>query len=153
MAFISANLNQDYEARAVAEGRYRLRVDKFDSAARSKAGNEGYKSVITILSTEDGGVVENPGQVHLWINKPNGGQYDNLAMRDLKRFLALFEVPFDGSGFDDEGVVGQEAVALLAQETIEGRDEPSNKIVLPPVRGEQETEEAPRRKTGASRRG
>lgn len=146
MPFVEEEIGGDYEARPVPEGRYKLRVKEFDAEWKSKKGGEGRKAVVEIVSGEDGSEIKGvAAPIILYLMKPDGGDYDDMRRRDLKRFLTMFSVPFDAKGFDSDDVVGSEAVGLITTEDNEEYG-PQNRLTLPKVEAGEAAAKKPARR-------
>jgi|3_EtaG_2_1085321.scaffolds.fasta_scaffold32146_2 hypothetical protein len=112
MPFINAEMGDDYEDKAVAEGEYPLRITKAEEKD-SKAGNPGV-NVIIAIEGEDG---EGSAPVFQWLNLPyDGCEWNRLYMRDLKRFFTMFGVTYEVDGFNTDDLLGATCDALLKQE-------------------------------------
>lgn len=100
--------NEDLEDKTVSkEGEYELRILKGEYKA-TKAGDNNM--VIATLAV-DGPDGEGLAPFNHYMVVPNGGEYDRMRKRDLKRFLAVFGVDF-ANGWDPE-----EDAAHLAGQT------------------------------------
>ena len=133
MGFVEVPLGAAQEAEAVPEGEYDLRVAKFDETT-SKAGNAMYKAIIIIESKYH----PNPQPIVEYFTLPNGkdDEHANMKMLNIKRFLAVFNVPFEESGFNDEDVPGALGKCHVVNDTYEpddGEPREQNKLRLPPL--------------------
>jgi hypothetical protein len=131
MSFINLDLTGVKEGEIVPEGEYDLRIVKVEDG-ESRKGNQMTTVTIRIEGTD----VPNPAPVQHYITYPTPDLPDNqkyMRLLDIKRFLTLFEVPFDKAGFDSEELLGQTARGMLTQE--EGNDGIiRNRLRLPRLR-------------------
>lgn len=135
MSFVEVPLGAAQEAEAVPEAEYDLRVAKFEQTT-SKAGNNMYKAIVLVESEDH----PNPSPIVEYLTLPNGAddEHANMKLLNIKRFLAIFGVPMEESGFNDEDVVGSTGRCHVVNETYEPEDgEPreQNKLRMPPIQG------------------
>lgn len=129
MPFVKLALDDTKEPETVPEGVYDLRIVKAQDT-ESKKGNP--MTVITIR-IEDAGI-KNAAPVIHYMTYPDADLPDdqkNFRLLDIKRFLAVFGIPFDPHGFDTDALQGATAQkVMLVQE--EGEDNVHrNKLRLP----------------------
>ena len=118
MSFIKIALDDVKEGEYVPEGVYDLRIIKANDT-ESKKGNP--MTVVTIR-IEDA-PIPNALPVQHYITYPDENtpaEQRQMRLLDIKRFLTLFDVPFDANGFESEDLLGQQAKGHLTQE--EGDD-------------------------------
>jgi hypothetical protein len=133
MPFIEATgLGDDYEDQPVAEGNYNLRV--YDARdGRNKANTcDQIVAILHIESEEDGTPVNGAGSIFHYLTFPATEDEDSVKrfkMRDISRFLHLFNVQFEKKGLNSEDMIGQTATCLVVQDEYEGNI--SNKLKLP----------------------
>ena len=136
MAMVRVPLGRGSEQTIAPDGEYELVVRKFEKK-ESKAGNDMW--VATVGFTE--------GDYELithYFNMVISSDPDNIVamkMRDLRRFLVLFEVPHeveeDGSAmFDSEDVPGCTAKCRVTVNSIDTDSGPRdiNRLRLPRVK-------------------
>ena len=128
MSFVKINLKDAKEPMPVPEGEYDVRVVKvMDTETKKKD-----PMTVVTLRVEDP-TWPNAAPIQEFITYPNGGQYDDLRALQLRRFLELFEVPYDENGFDSADMMGKTARCFLNQE--EGDDGVlRNKMKLPRIK-------------------
>jgi hypothetical protein len=133
MPFIEVEgLGDDYEDHPVAEGTYQLRISDAKDG-RNKANTcDQIVVIIQIDSEEDGTPVEGAGAIFHYLTFTADDDTDDVKkfkMRDISRFLHLFNVQFEKKGLNSEDMVGQTGICLVVQDEYEGNV--SNKLKLP----------------------
>ena len=150
MAFIEIDLGGVKEAEAVPEGTYDLRVAAFD-LMKSKKGNDMYKAVIIIEDER----YPNAKPMSEYLTLP-GKDHDEAAraflLRSLKRFLAVFGVPFEANGFNDEDVVGATGHCLVVQDEPDENGEIWNSLRAPRLKEDDAVEDKAQTRRPARRR-
>lgn len=143
MPFIKMGLKDAKEAEHVPEGEYDLRIVKAEDK-KSKAGNP--MTAVTIRIEDPN--YPNAQLLNHFLNYPTGDAVaDPLRLRDIARFLTLFEVAYQDDGFNSEDLVGQTARGLL---TIEDGDNGQKFNRLnPPRLGAEKAEDAGKRRRRA----
>lgn len=133
MSFIQAAIGDTRERQAVAEGEYDLRVLNFEEKL-SKKGSPMLVAALAIEGEADAEVIRE------YFSLPTEDDSDDiraLKLRNLKRFLAKFNVPWEANGFSTDDVVGQTARCLLAVEADENDpDRTFNRLRLPKFRND-----------------
>jgi|TARA_Y100000310_G_scaffold69164_1_gene64598 hypothetical protein len=125
MPFIDLQgLDEDYEDHPVAEGEYELRIEDVKDGRNKK--NTADQSVVRIkvMNAEEGA-----GSVFHYLTYPcDTDEPDQVRgkMRNITRFLRMFGIEFEASGFNSEDMIGATGTGLLTQEAYEGRV--SNKL-------------------------
>jgi hypothetical protein len=139
---IPINLAAVEESKPVPAGaKYNLVVTEAEEA-KSKAGNSQISVSIAIEGHD------NAPNLRHFISLPQPGDEPGKANYKallLKRFLVLFQIPFNGAEFDTNDFAGAKAYAEL------GLDESGdfNRLVLPRMRGEAQQIAAVRPPKGA----
>lgn len=125
------DLGQDLEDKAAKEGRYDLRIVKSEYKPTKNGENKMIAAMIAIDGADGEGVLP----FNHYLLEPNGDDVgvDRRRLRDIKRFLTMFGVPFD-NGFDMEEqaseLVGCTAQnAMVTTEDYEGTTQ--NRLRLP----------------------
>lgn len=150
MPFIEMALGDVGEQYAAPSGTYDLVVLKAEEAA-SRAAKEEHGDdaepnmlVVTIGIQSD----EHPDAApfRAWFTYPDGGDYDDMRIREIKRFLYWFNVPMEGNGFNTEDIEGATAQGIQVEKSVNeqsGRE--FNEMVLDPIpsddAGSETTEE------------
>jgi len=111
MAYVKIDLSKTKEPECAAEGEYSLRIVK---AVDTETKKKGEPMTVLTIRVEDAG--PNVAAFNHYLLYPNGGEYDAMRSLEIKRLLTIFDVPYDGEGFDSQAMVGQEARCLLVQE-------------------------------------
>lgn len=111
MGYVKIDLSKTKEPEVVPEGEYNVRIVKVVDTETKKKGEP--MTTLT-LRIEDAG--PDASVFNEFMLYPNGGEYDNMRALNIKRTLALFDVPYDGSGFDSQDLLSKEAKVLLTQE-------------------------------------
>lgn len=126
-------IGEDLEDRAVKEGKYDVRIVK----AEYKATKSGEDHMIVAVCAVQGPEGEGAQPITHYLTEPKDddeGRIKRMRLRDLKRFLTVFGVPFD-RGFDmseqASDLVGATANLLVVQETYEGNVQ--NRLRLPRI--------------------
>lgn len=133
MPFISIPLKDAREQEAVPEGTYDLQIVKAEDKD-SKKGNPMTAISIKIRSADyPNAMLVN----HFLLHPHKGMEPDQVArsLRDTKRFLTVFGIPFEGDGFNTDDLQGATAECLLEQETGDD-DVVRNRLRLPPLKDE-----------------
>ena len=129
MSFIEVKgLGDDYEDTPVPEGEYELRIVD-TREGRNKA--DTCDQITVLISVEDD-EYPNSKTIFHYLTFPGGEDDDNVRrnkMRNLSRFLKLFEVPYEKNGLNSEDMLGLTANCVLTQEEYEGNI--SNRLRLP----------------------
>lgn len=130
MPIVTADeLGGDYEAKAVKEGQYDLRVVS-QKYAVSEKGNGGLSLGVRIEGEGDAQLVNE------WLGDPGkpGDEYYKMRMRQIQGVLKIFGWPAN-EGFDlendGERLVGATGKALLVQEEDKRDGSMRNRIRLP----------------------
>lgn len=129
MSYVKIDLTKTKEPEVAPEGQYPVRIVKvMDSETKKKEP----MTVLTLRIEEQAG--NNYAPFQHFITYPNGGQYDDMRSLEIKRLLTLFDVPFDGSGFDADDLLSKTADVLVMQE--EGKDDGviRNRMKLPRIK-------------------
>jgi len=129
MPFVKLDLDNVKEPSAAPEGTYPLRIVKAVDT-ESKKGNP--MTVFTIR-IEDAGVQNVAPFNHYMVYPAANDEYREMRLLDIKRFLQLFSIPFEGGGFETQSTVGCTADGFLQQE--EGDDGViRNRLRLPRIK-------------------
>lgn len=144
MPFISASLKDAHEDKPVPEGNYDLTI-KTRTLKKSRSGKDMILCII--------GVDEHPDAAPIYHNIMLEGdpEWQHLRLRDLRRFLEVFNIPYDDNGFNDDDLEGAQGNCLVKLGTDDKENE-VNQLALPKFKDEPKEEEAPRRKAAGRRR-
>lgn len=135
MPFIKVPLSDAKEQEPVPEGTYPVRIVKAEDGT-SKKGN----MMTTVTLRIEDPDFPNASLFSHWITYPGPNTpADQRAMRlrDIGRFLELFEIPGEPDGFNTDDLMGATATADIKQEPSD--DDPNviyNRLVLPRMKGE-----------------
>ena len=132
MSFLQVEgLGDDYEDEAVPEGSYGLRiVDTREGRNKADTCDQ-----LTVLISVDDDEFPNSKTIFHYLTFPGEADDDNVKrnkMRNVTRFLKLFDVPYEKDGINSEDMVGNTADCVLTQEEYEGNI--SNRLRLPSTR-------------------
>ena len=132
MSFLQVEgLGDDYEDEAVPEGSYGLRiVDTREGRNKADTCDQ-----LTVLISVDDDELPNSKTIFHYLTFPGEADDDNVKrnkMRNVTRFLKLFDVPYEKNGINSEDMVGNTADCVLTQEEYEGNI--SNRLRLPSTR-------------------
>lgn len=143
MTFIPVNLEDAQEPKPAAAGRYPLQITKCEEVKTGeKSKNPGSPQFRVSLGFTDS---PNTPNITHYISLPAEGDAPdsmNFKMLLLRRFLTLFNVPFDPRGIDTEKMA-MEMVGSTADVDVQ-LTEPNdngdvfNRILVPKIRGESE---------------
>ena len=137
MAFIPVNLNDAVESQPVPNGRYSLTITACEETKTKELGKPQYRVSI--------GFDEQPTAPNLThfvglpteSDEPNKMQFKMLL---LKRFLALFDIPYDSKGIDTEKLamemVGRKCTAEVVLGEPNANGNVYNGLVVPRLKGE-----------------
>ncbi len=114
-------LDDTKEQEPVPEGEYDLRVIRFEPST-SKKGAPMFVAQIRI-EEQDAPLIYD----YMMLPEPDG-EYNDMRLRGIARFLAAFEVPTEGNGFNPEDVEGSTAHLMVTQEIEPKKDENGNII-------------------------
>lgn len=137
MPFIEMPLGDVRESAPVPEGRYNLvvvkAVEEASKAKREAEGDDAEPNMLHVVMAVRSDDFPNAAPVSAWFMYPDGGDYDELRMRELKRFLYWFNVPMDDNGFNTDDVEGCEGadIPLIQETTDNGRV--LNSLALDPM--------------------
>lgn len=127
----ASDMGEDLEDHAVKEGKYDVKIVK----AEYKATKSGEDHMIVAVCAIQGPEGEGAQPITHYLTEPKDddeNRIKRMRLRDLKRFLTAFGVPFD-NGFDMQeqvsDLIGCEANLLVVQETYEGNVQ--NRLRLP----------------------
>jgi hypothetical protein len=150
MPFIPVNLDEAQEAQAAPMGRYNLQITSCeDSVSGPNSKNPGSPLLKVTL-----GFVDNPEYKNFMTffsfpsenDEPRSAQF---KMLNLRRFLELFNVPYNSNGIDTEKLAMDLNGATANCEVKIGAPNPNrdnevnNELVLPKLRGEDSGRAAP----------
>ena len=132
MSFLQVEgLGDDYEDEAVPEGSYNLRiVDTREGRNKADTCDQ-----LTVLISVDDDEFPNSKTIFHYLTFPGEADDDNVRrnkMRNVTRFLKLFDVPYEKNGINSEDMVGNTADCVLPHEEYEGNI--SNRLRLPSTR-------------------
>ena len=142
MPFINAALGDAKEASAVPDGTYHLRiVKKEDTKTKGREGKAVRDMTKITIRIEDQDY-PNASLVNYYMVYPVAGDdanTRNMMLLNIKRFLSVFEIPFEDGGFNTDDLTGAEGECLLGQRVVEPEDGPSyvtNELILPRLQEE-----------------
>jgi|TARA_Y100000310_G_scaffold345664_1_gene467914 hypothetical protein len=131
MPFIEVpGMGDDYEDEVVPEANYDLRITQATDG-RNKADTSDQIQAIIAIENSD---VENPGAIFHYLTFPNEDDDDNQRrgkMRNITRFLKVFDIPFEKNGVNSDDMAGSTGNCLVVLGEYEGT--PKNELRLPKV--------------------
>jgi Protein of unknown function (DUF669) len=151
MPFIEQAIADAKEDVCVPEGAYDLSIISAELKTSKKAAERGEEdNMIQVMIKIESEEYPNAATIfhHVMLVKDPEFEYNHLWLRDQKRFLVLFSIPHEGTGFDLDDFAGATARQVLLKVDQNDRGEDYNVIVLPKV---AEDEEANNKKTQSSR--
>jgi len=125
--FVQIALDDAKEPEVAPEGAYDLVIDQATWYTGKTSGKKSIRCIILF----DGHPEYQP--IFHYVSIPNENDDSEMVGKKLlmvKRFLTLFGVPFDGSGFNVDDLPGQRALCNVQQEN-DGVNPASNKIAVP----------------------
>lgn len=152
MGFINLDLGNVKESKSVPAGRYRLQIANFEETESREKKTPQLKFTINIEGHEDAMPVNH------YIPLPAKGDEQKSASFKallLKRFLVLFNIPHDDTGFNPDDAIGASADAELQLGEPNASGDTYNSLVVPKLKseGEQQQAKGPGRKVvGAAKR-
>lgn len=152
MPFIEQAIADAQEDVCVPEGAYDLEIIAGELKTSKKAAEKGEEdNMIQVMIRIDSEEYPNASTLfhHLMLVKDPNYEYNHLWLRDMKRFLVLFSIPHEGTGFDLDDFAGATAKQVLLKVDENDRGEEQNVIVLPKV--QEEEKNASRTSGGPSR--
>ena len=122
MSFIELPLEGTMEEQSVPEGIYSLRIEDVKEKTNEESGRFSLMAIIRIDNPPEDN--PNPAGVFHFLATPNGDddkKASDFMMLQIKRFLVVFGIPFEGNGFSTEDMPGATAEVLLMEEEYEGQ--------------------------------
>lgn len=129
MPFINLDFNEAKEPELLKEGEYALRIVK----AEDKTSKNGSEMTAIVIEAEG----QSAASIRHWLVYPDvttPPDQRGYRLLDIKRFLAVFGVPFEEGGFNSEDLVGATGTCLVVQEANKDTDEVFNRLRLPRLR-------------------
>lgn len=154
MPFINANIKDAQEDKVVPEGNYDLVI----TSVQEKDSKNGEPMLACLIKIEgEEGQSAKPIFHYIMLPSDKGAEPDakypnTRRLRDMRRFLEVFEVPWDESGFDTDDLQGARGNCLVKISPAEGDYEESNQIALPKFKDEPQEQPARKAAAGGSRR-
>jgi hypothetical protein len=143
MPFIEQAIADAKEDLCVPEGAYDLEIIAAELKTSRKAAEKGEEdNMIQVMIRIDSEEYPNASTLfhHLMLVKDPDYEYNHLWLRDQKRFLVLFGIPYEGTGFDLDDFQGATAKQVLLKVDTNDRDEEQNVLVLPKIKEEEDNE-------------
>ena len=134
MSFIELPLGDTQEAQVVPEGVYNLLVEDAQDHKNAESGRESIMCMIRIEDPPED--VPNPATVFHFLVLPTADDDEKtrtFVMLEIKRFLEVFDIPYEANGFSSEDIPGATADVLVTEGEYEGR--PTNSLRLPAIEG------------------
>jgi hypothetical protein len=132
------------EGTIVPEGEYDLVILKYSEEVSKKAKEAGRKepNMCHLVIGVDSDDHTNVPPIHHYLIYPTGGEWDHLQVLSTKRVLTVFNIPFEGNGFNTDDLEGARGKCAVGVET---RDDGSevNVINAPRLPAEEEEEDVP----------
>ena len=142
MPFINATLGDAQEAAAVPEGNYHLRIMKKEDTKTAGKNGKAVRDMTKVFIRIEDPNYPNASMITHYLVYPLAGddpETKNLMNLNVRRFLAVFEVPWEANGFNTDDLMGAEGDCLLTQEMVEpsdgGAEYPVNRLALPRLQG------------------
>lgn len=135
MPFIPINLNEVEEAKPVVHGKYDLTISACDEVLTKEQQKPQFKVQIQISGHDEAPPIWHYVGIPGVDDEPDKAKFKALLLR---RFLNLFKVSYDSSGFDTEKLamemVGATANAELQLQEYNGNT--SNVLIVPRLSSE-----------------
>lgn len=125
MPFISAALGDAQEASSVPEGNYHLRIVKVENTKTAGKNGKAVRDMTKVLIRIEDPEYPNASPINHYMTYPvSGDEADtrNMMLLNIRRFLAVFDVPWDANGFNTDDLQGAEGDCLIGQRTVEPED-------------------------------
>lgn len=141
MTFIPVNFDDAVEPQPVSGGRYNLQVIECKNAVTGeKSKHPGSPQFIVTIGFMDEPNAPNMTQFLSLPHSEDNQKSANFKVLLLKRFLTLFNIPFDPSGIDTEkmamDMVGATANAEVTLSEPDDNGNVYNRLVVPRLRNE-----------------
>lgn len=139
MGFINLDLGNVKESKSVPAGRYRLVIANWEETESREKKTPQLKFTLNIEGHDDAMPVNH------YIPLPNkGDEAKSAAFKALllKRFLVLFNIPHEDTGFNPDDTIGASADAELQVGEPNSSGDTFNNLVVPKLKTEGEA--APR---------
>lgn len=141
MPFIEMPLGEVGEQYAVESGVYDVRILKqAEEASKAKREEDGEDAEPNMLVVTFGIVSDDfpdAAPFRMWFMYPDGGDYDAMRMRELKRLLHWFNVGFEENGFNTEDLENAEASQLQVNRSVLDSGREVNEIAFDPIPNEE----------------
>lgn len=137
MGFVEAAMEDGAEEVLAPEGTYDLRIAMHESGLTTKAGDRTMiRCFITIESDDD---VDYMGINHYLVfpnqhDKEEDPDKYRMMLRNINRFLTVFDVEYGPRGFNDEDLDGSTGRCLVVQEEGKDADGKPNGEIYPRIR-------------------
>jgi hypothetical protein len=149
MGFIKQAIADAKESEAVPEGEYDLRI--ISAVLHKKKGTEdgdiygSVKCVIGIDSADHPNAAPFQHYVPLVTGEEDDAGKVNMKLVMQRRFLELFNIPYEDDGFDPDDMPGATCTGKLGQEMVEEGANgqklespyPRNNLILPRLKSEE----------------
>lgn len=137
MPFVDVKgLTEVQEADLVPEGVYQLRI--FKAEDKEPAGDKRGMTAVSIeVLNPPNGTARPIFHNVLWLKDGDPDKTKNFILLQNRRFLELFEIPFEESGFNSDDFVGQTAecrVVKASYQDSEGKTQFKNELDLPELK-------------------
>ena len=146
MPFIEQAIADAKEDVCVPEGAYDLSIISAETKLSKKAAERGEETdnMIQVMIKVDSDEYPNAATLfhHIMLVTDPEYEYNHMWLRDQKRFLVLFGIPHEGTGYDLDDFAGATAKQVLLKVDQNDRGEDQNTMVLPKF--DTEAEEEPR---------
>ena len=132
MPFIELGLGDIKEARSVPADTYALQIENIFEKRNEEKNRDSIMVVINVMNPPAG--IENPAPIFHYLSFPNSDDDKrniDFFMLNLKRFLTVFNIPFEANGFDTEDLPGATGECYVEEEEFEGSLK--NVLRLPPL--------------------
>lgn len=150
MPFIEMPIGDVGEQYAAPSGTYDLRIVKVtEEASKKKREEEGEgcdPNMLVVTTAIVSDEHPNAAPFRSWYMYPDGGDYDEMRMRELKRLLHWFGVAWEENGFNTEDLENAEASGIEVEREVNDSGREFNSMNLAPIPSDgegTEEEEAP----------
>lgn len=140
MPFIQQAIADAKEDVVVPEGEYDLEILSAELEVSKNAAKQGVTEpnmihcVIAVRSDE----YPTARPIGHWLMfATENDEWAGMRLRDQKRFLECFSIPYEGNGFDTDDFVGSKGRCLVTNETSD-KGEPFNSLRLPRFKDEED---------------
>jgi hypothetical protein len=131
MGFIEAPMDEGGEEVLAPEGQYDLRIASYEKGLKSQGAGRSMIRVYIIIESDDD--QDYMGINHYLVFPTKEDKEEDPAkfrrmMRNINRFLTVFNIPYDNRGFSDEDLDGSTGRCLVGQREGQKDGQPTGEM-------------------------